>query len=41
MSFICSSLTFSPAGQGFSSRTARVVRPVFVVTRLMVSMMTS
>jgi hypothetical protein len=40
MSFIRASLIFSPAGCGFSSRTARTVSPVFVVTAPMVLMTT-
>jgi hypothetical protein len=41
MSLICSPLIFRPAGQEFSSRTARTVSPVVVVTAPMVAMMTS
>jgi hypothetical protein len=41
MSRICSSAICVPVGQAYSSRTAMAVSPVFVVTRPMVSMMTS
>jgi hypothetical protein len=41
MSRICSSPISVPVGYSLSSRTAMAVSPVFVVTRPMVSMMTS
>jgi hypothetical protein len=41
MSFICSSLTWVPVGQGLASRTAVTASPVLVVTAAMVLRMTS
>jgi len=41
MALACSLLIFRPAGQEFSSSTARTFSPVAVVTAPMVLMMTS